>query len=203
MKEKVKNVKQKGKGVLKEFKAFISKGNILDMAVGVVMASAFGAIVTALVNILMNLATAAIPGGLNGLVVALETQNAVKAATELGLPGLKLLAQDYLNLDASLKGFYTSYGGTYYFNQMPILNFGALITAIIDFIIIALVMFLIIKTVAMSKKKAEDLKKQALEEYYKLHPEERPVEPAPGAPAPTEVDVLMQIKALLEQQAKK
>lgn len=203
MKEKVKNVKQKGKGVLKEFKAFISKGNILDMAVGVVMASAFGAIVTALVNILMNLATAAIPGGLNGLVVALETQTALEAANKLGLEHLILSAKEFLELDASLKSFYTSYGGTYYFNSMPILNFGALLTAAIDFIIIALVMFLIVKTVAMSKKKAEDLKKQALEEYYKLHPEERPVEPAPGVPAPTEVDILMQIKALLEQQAKK
>ena len=38
------------KNFWKDFKAFISRGNILDMAVGVIMGSALGAIVTSLVN---------------------------------------------------------------------------------------------------------------------------------------------------------
>lgn len=38
------------KGFVKEFKAFISRGNVLDMAVGVIIASAFGKITTSLVN---------------------------------------------------------------------------------------------------------------------------------------------------------
>lgn len=51
--EKEKIIK-KGKGTLSEFKDFISKGNVLDMAVGVIIGAAFGKIVTSLVdNILM------------------------------------------------------------------------------------------------------------------------------------------------------
>ena len=45
-----------GKGVMQEFKAFILKGNIIDMAVGVIIGGAFSKIVTSLVNdILMPL----------------------------------------------------------------------------------------------------------------------------------------------------
>ena len=40
----------KGKGVMQEFKAFILKGNIIDMAVGVIIGGAFSKIVTSLVN---------------------------------------------------------------------------------------------------------------------------------------------------------
>ena len=54
-----------------EFKTFIARGNVLDMAVGVVIGGAFSAIVTALVNILLSVCTWAVPGGLKGLVTVL------------------------------------------------------------------------------------------------------------------------------------
>ena len=41
---------EKGKGLLKEFKAFISKGNVIDLAVGVIIGAAFGAIINSLVD---------------------------------------------------------------------------------------------------------------------------------------------------------
>ena len=41
---------EKAKGLIKEFKEFISKGNVVDMAVGVIIGSAFGKIVSSLVN---------------------------------------------------------------------------------------------------------------------------------------------------------
>jgi len=66
---------KKNTGVFAEFKAFVSRGNVLDMAVGVIMGNAFGAIVTALVNILLSLATWAVPGGLKGLVTVLPALN--------------------------------------------------------------------------------------------------------------------------------
>ena len=62
---------RKGKGLWKEFKEFINKGNAFMLAVGVVIGGAFGAIVTAFVNILLSLATWAVPGGLKGLVTVL------------------------------------------------------------------------------------------------------------------------------------
>ena len=46
-----------------DFKAFITRGNILDMAVGVVIGGAFGSIVNALVNILLSDCTWGAPGG--------------------------------------------------------------------------------------------------------------------------------------------
>ena len=54
--EKINKGKDKAKGAIAEFKTFISQGNVMDMAVGVIMGSAFGKIVTSLVNdILMPL----------------------------------------------------------------------------------------------------------------------------------------------------
>lgn len=51
-----KKIKEVGKGTVNEFKEFIAKGNIIDMAVGVIIGGAFGKIVTSLVdNILMPL----------------------------------------------------------------------------------------------------------------------------------------------------
>ncbi|MGM9834791.1 MAG: large-conductance mechanosensitive channel protein MscL [Bacilli bacterium] len=50
------DILKKGNGFFKEFKEFISRGNVLDMAVGVIVGSAFGKIVTSIVNdILMPL----------------------------------------------------------------------------------------------------------------------------------------------------
>lgn len=71
-KKKEKNrIIEKGSSTLKEFKAFISKGNIVDMAIGVVIGSSFGKIVTSLVNDIFMPLIGMIIGGLDfsGLVI--------------------------------------------------------------------------------------------------------------------------------------
>ena len=91
-----------------DFKAFISRGNILDMAVGVVIGGAFGAIVTALVNILLSVCLWAVPGGLKGLVTVLPAINDVQkgmndsiglgqyfSASDLHTLGTKLAETNY------------------------------------------------------------------------------------------------------------
>ena len=50
LKEKLSKVSEKSGGLLTEFKEFAMKGNVIDMAVGVVIGGAFGKIVTSLVN---------------------------------------------------------------------------------------------------------------------------------------------------------
>lgn len=75
---KEKKVKDKSKGLAAEFKTFIARGNVLDMAVGVIIGGAFGAIVTALVNILMNVCTWWVPGGVKGLVTVLPAATDVQ-----------------------------------------------------------------------------------------------------------------------------
>ena len=65
---------KKGGSAFKEFKAFISKGNIFDMAVGVIIGAAFGKIVTSLVNDIIMPLVGVIIGGLDftGLTVQVK-----------------------------------------------------------------------------------------------------------------------------------
>lgn len=63
--------------LLKEFKAFITKGNVVDLAVGMIIGAAFTAIVTALVNNIFKPLINAIPmGDLQGLITMLVAKNA-------------------------------------------------------------------------------------------------------------------------------
>ena len=58
-------MKKKTGGFLKEFKAFISRGNVLDMAVGIIIGAAFGAIVTAIVQNIIMPSVGYLIGGVN------------------------------------------------------------------------------------------------------------------------------------------
>ena len=62
----VEGIKSK-KGLIGEFKEFISRGNVIDLAVGVVMGSAFTAIVTSLVNDMITPLIGLIMGGIEGV----------------------------------------------------------------------------------------------------------------------------------------
>ena len=67
--------------VMKEFKAFILKGNIIDMAVGVIIGGAFSKIVTSLVNDILMPVLGALTGGANTLKYVLSPE--VKAGGEV------------------------------------------------------------------------------------------------------------------------
>ncbi len=211
---------KKGPGLWAEFKEFINRGNAFMLAVGVVIGGAFGAIVNAFVNMLMSLATWPVPGGLSGLVTVLP------ALTEgqKGLAGVgqKFAAADYnavaksigeaagiadegqaLLYGATVLGpNYTKYGTNFYFNGSAIINWGALINAVISFIIIAIVLFIIVKVMNAAARKRDELRAKAQEAYYEKHPEERPVPPEPGKPEPTEIDYLKRIAESLEAKKK-
>ena len=213
--------KKKGKGIFTEFKEFINKGNAFMLAVGVVIGGAFGAIVTAFVNILLSLATWAVPGGLKGLVTVLPALNTAQSGPVGQQFNISDLAQKTIDFAASqdvvitkesetfvqwqtaLLGKYTQHGTTFTFNGAAVIDWGALLTAIISFIIIALVLFIIVKVVSAAAAKKAALEEKAREEYYKKHPEERPVPPEPGVPEPTEVELLKDIRdALVKKEAK-
>lgn len=107
-----------------DFKKFISRGNIIDMAIGVVVGSAFSAIVTAFtnkvvmpfINLILSL------GGTNGLESAYTFLKKVYTDGELDLT----------------KSIY--------------IDWGAFITAIINFLIIALTLFIILKVAMKSSE---------------------------------------------------
>ena len=63
------------KKVLKEFKEFISKGNVIDMAVGVIIGSAFSKIVTSLVNDIIMPIIGIIIGGLDFTSLSIKVKN--------------------------------------------------------------------------------------------------------------------------------
>ena len=52
--EKLKKAKEKSKGFIGEFKAFVLRGNVMDMAIGVIIGGAFATIVTALTDDFIN-----------------------------------------------------------------------------------------------------------------------------------------------------
>lgn len=189
----------------KEFKAFVSRGNVLDMAVGVVIGGAFGAIVTALVNILLSVCTWGVPGGIVGLVTPLPALSPAQHAPTGYLDSYSIL--DFITLSKTWsvaeQSMYTKYGGSYYYNGIALINWGALINAVISFLIIALVLFIIIKVVAVLKTKRLELDTHIKEQYYAKHPEERPVAPAPGKPVLSQIDLLTQIRDSLVEKKKK
>ena len=107
------------KKFFKEFKQFISKGNVLDMAVGVIIGGAFSAIVTALTNNILMPCINWILGGEDGLQGAYTflTKKYVEGTTEIDLA------------------------------SSIYIDWGAFITAIINFLLIAIVLFCIVKAI--------------------------------------------------------
>lgn len=121
------------KKFLKEFKAFAMKGNVLDMAIGVIIAGAFGKIVSSLIaDVLMPLIGLA-TGGVNvsGMFAILGKLPEGVAAAEI----------TSLEKAAEL--------------GVATLNYGTFIQTVIDFICIALCVFLFVKAINKTKKKEE------------------------------------------------
>ena len=128
------------KKMIKEFKEFISRGNVMDMAVGVIIGGAFSAIVTALTNkIIMPLVNwvLALTGGKEGLESAYTILSAGYTDGKLDLE----------------KSIY--------------IDWGSLIAAIFNFLIIALTIFVIVKAFNASKKRFHALESKALESAKK------------------------------------
>ena len=98
----------KGKGFIGEFKEFVMRGNVMDMAVGVIIGAAFGNIVTALTDSFINPLIAVCTGG-------------------SGEDGVQI-------------------GGQFVVSGVAF-NYGAFLSAIINFLIIAFILFCMIKAV--------------------------------------------------------
>ena len=127
--------------MLKDLKAFLLRGNIVDLAVAVVIGAAFGAIVTSFVN---------------DIITPLILNPALKAAK------IERIAE-------------LSWNGVAY---------GNFLSAVINFLVVGTVLFFVIKAIekAQNLRKANDAEK---------------AEATPAAP--TELEVLQEIKALLEK----
>lgn len=136
----------KKNGLISEFKAFITKGNILDMAVGVIMGGAFGKIVSSLVSDIIMPAIGAL-------------------CNTKSLADLK-----YVITEASIDE-----AGTVVSPEVAI-KYGQFIMFIVDFLIVAVCMFLIIRMFMKMRLKLESLKKKEAEEEAPAAPAEPTVE---------------------------
>ena len=111
--------------MLKEFKAFIAKGNVMDMAVGIIIGAAFTAIVSSLVADLINPIIALFTGGIDfsGWFYALD-------------------GGSYASVDAAKEA------------GAAVFAIGNFLMAVINFLIIAFVVFMLVKTVNRVKDSA-------------------------------------------------
>lgn len=146
--------KEKKKGLMTEFKEFIMRGNIVDMAVGVIIAGAFTKIVTSLTNDiimpLINTVFYLLGAKDSELITVLNGQDYKVAVETLDANGEKVTTLE-LNPDCIY------------------INWSKFIEAIINFLLIALVLFAIVKIINTVRNKM-DARKAALE--AKLHAEE-------------------------------
>jgi large conductance mechanosensitive channel len=141
--------KDKTTGFIAEFKQFIARGNVIDMAVGVVIGSAFGKITTSLVNDIIMPLISMITGGIDFS----EWKWVLKEA----------VIENGEEVSAAVS-----------------VNYGSLISTILDFIIIACVIFCLIKGINKFHRKKDE-------------PEAPPAPPEPS----TEEKLLTEIRDLL------
>ena len=116
------------KKIIAEFKEFISRGNVMDMAIGVIIATAFGKITTSLVNdVLMPF--------ISWLVGARD------------MSALNLLVRPEVLNDAGEV-----------VQESITIGFGTLLGTVIDFVLVALVVFAIVKAANMARARLEKQK---------------------------------------------
>jgi len=113
-------------GMLKEFEEFAMRGNVLDMAIGIILGLAFGKIVTSLVNDII-----------------------------MPPVGMLLGDVDFTNLFISLGGQSYATLAEAQAAGAPTINYGIFINTIIDFLIVAFVIFLLVRQINKMKKKEE------------------------------------------------
>ena len=127
------------KRILKEFREFAMRGNVLDMAIGIIIGTAFGKIITSLVNDILMPPIGVLLGKVDftNLFVNLSPQRYQRLA------------------DAKVAGAAT-------------INYGLFLNTVIDFIIVAFVIFLLIRQINRLKKKEEPAAPAARECPYCL-----------------------------------
>jgi len=198
-------MKKQKSGFFKDFKNFIARGNIVDMAVGVIIGGAFSAIVTALTN----------------KIIKPFIDWIVMMATGGRSLGLYTFLKKVNVLDPETDKYTVDFANSIY------IDWGAFIMAIIDFLLIALVLFIILKTIMNLKKMRDDFndadrkeinarakaiakergisKQEALEVVKAEEDAKKAAEEAAKAanaepPKPTTDELLTEIRDLLDQQ---
>ena len=140
------------KKFFEEFKAFAMRGNVIDLAVGMIIGSAFGKITSSLVNDVIMPAVSMLMGGVDFTQWKIVLKEAVM---EMNAEGVMVEKAAEIAI-----------------------KYGNLIAVIVDFIILAFAIFCMVKAINTMREKAEALKKKEEEAVVE---EEAPAEPEPTA----------------------
>ena len=117
-------------GMVSEFKTFINRGNVLDLAVGVIIGAAFGKIVTALTDDFITPILSVATGGIDFSNMYAAIGTVPNGAPET-LAGMKAAG-------------------------VPVFAYGHFITEVINFLILAWIIFLIVRTANRVLKRSDD-----------------------------------------------
>lgn len=135
---------EKTKGFVAEFKEFISRGNVLDMAVGVIIGGAFGKISTSLVNDVIMPAISMLTGGID-----FSSWKLILKAAAAGADGV---------IDPATE---------------VAIRYGTFLATILDFLIIAFAVFCLIKAINAFRRKKEEPEEPEEEETPEPSNEEK------------------------------
>lgn len=141
--------------MLKEFQEFIAKGNVMDLAVGVIIGGAFALIVSSLTDDLIMPIVGAIFGGFD------FSNYFIPLSPNVTAPSLEAARE-----------------------QGAVFAYGNFITVLINFLILAFIIFLMVKAVNNLRRRLEKEK-----------------EAAPAAPPPPDVQLLTEIRDLLQKRS--
>lgn len=117
--------------IVQEFKEFAVKGNVMDLAVGVIIGGAFGKITTSLVEDVIMPVISVIMGGRIDFTNMFVVLGAVPEGTEMTYEALKTAG-------------------------VPLLAYGNFITILINFIILAFIVFMLVKGMNKMRRQAEE-----------------------------------------------
>lgn len=141
----------------KDFRAFIARGNVIDLAVAVIIGAAFGKIITSLTDDVIMPVVGRIFGGLDfsrHFIVLGDVPEKLRGST------------DYAALKAA---------------GVPLLGWGAFLTATVNFLIIAFIIFLLVRAANATVKEVE----------HELGADAKPDDAAPAEPAAEPADVVL------------
>ena len=160
-----------------DFKAFAMKGNILDMAVGVVVGGAFGKIVSSLVDDIIMPLVGWLIGGVDFTKLSVELKGTLAST-----------AVEAVNDVAEVAGVE---GAPFeeVAQQSVMLNYGNFIQQFVDFFIIALCIFIVLRAITRSQRKKAEAEAAAAAAAA-----------AAPAPKPEDVALLEEIRDLLKNQ---
>lgn len=171
----------------KEFREFALKGNVMDMAVGVIIGAAFGKIVSSLVNDILMPPIGALIGNTDFSSLRLDiskvrdiTSKATHAVTDTIAQGADAVTKDGGHITEAVNNMAAAPASE------PIWwNYGAFIQQCVDFAILAFCVFLMVKMMNKLMKKKQE------------------AAPAPAPVEPTKEEVLLtEIRDLLREQKK-